>query len=138
MLFDTLLGQVSLEELLSILGHEIGHWKLWHSASGFLVSQLYLLCALGAFAAFAEQQALFQAFGFAGGGFAGGGFAGRPVIVARVLFSQTRWAPVDKVRLIICVCLFVCLFVVFKLIICIGFLVGYNYMYVGVDASIEL
>jgi Zn-dependent protease with chaperone function len=30
-LFDTLLKQVETPELLAILGHEIGHWKLWHT-----------------------------------------------------------------------------------------------------------
>ena len=28
-LFDTLIKQVEQNELLAILGHEIGHWALW-------------------------------------------------------------------------------------------------------------
>ncbi|CAE7572696.1 FACE1 [Symbiodinium microadriaticum] len=39
-LFDTLIEQVDLSELLSILGHEIGHWRLWHTLQGFLISQV--------------------------------------------------------------------------------------------------
>jgi STE24 endopeptidase len=40
-LFDTLLKQVEMPELLAILGHEIGHWKLWHTMQGFIISQVY-------------------------------------------------------------------------------------------------
>jgi STE24 endopeptidase len=39
-LFDTLLKQVEMPELLAILGHEIGHWKLWHTMQGFIISQV--------------------------------------------------------------------------------------------------
>ena len=45
-LYDTLLKQVNKEELLAILGHEIGHWKLWHTIQGFVISQLYTFCLL--------------------------------------------------------------------------------------------
>jgi STE24 endopeptidase len=39
-LFDTLIKQVKLPELLAILGHEIGHWKLGHTIQGFIISQV--------------------------------------------------------------------------------------------------
>ena len=29
-----------MPELLAILGHEIGHWKLWHTLQGFVISQV--------------------------------------------------------------------------------------------------
>ena len=32
-LFDTLMNQVSDGEILAILGHELGHWKLGHTLS---------------------------------------------------------------------------------------------------------
>lgn len=35
-LFDTLIKQVTQDELLAILGHEIGHWALWHTAQVLL------------------------------------------------------------------------------------------------------
>ncbi len=44
MLYDTLIQQVDKPELLAILGHEIGHWRLWHTVQGFVISQLYVFC----------------------------------------------------------------------------------------------
>jgi STE24 endopeptidase len=32
--------QVEKNELLAILGHEIGHWRLWHTIQGFVVMQV--------------------------------------------------------------------------------------------------
>lgn len=43
-LFDTLIKQVEMPELLAILGHEIGHWKLGHTIQGFIISQASCLC----------------------------------------------------------------------------------------------
>jgi len=42
-LYDTLLKQVNLDELLAILGHEIGHWKLWHTIQVSLINKFYPL-----------------------------------------------------------------------------------------------
>ena len=39
-LYDTLIKQVTEPELLAILGHEIGHWKLGHTIQGFIISQV--------------------------------------------------------------------------------------------------
>ena len=39
-LFDTLLKQVTTEEIVAILGHEIGHWALWHTIQGFVIAQV--------------------------------------------------------------------------------------------------
>ena len=40
-LYDTLIEQVETPELLAILGHEIGHWKLNHTQQGFIISQVW-------------------------------------------------------------------------------------------------
>lgn len=55
-MYDTLIDQVELPELLAILGHEIGHWQLSHALQGFVVVQvnfnivleglLYLKCIM--------------------------------------------------------------------------------------------
>lgn len=39
-IFDTLIKQVELPELLAIVGHEIGHWQLSHTLQGFFISQV--------------------------------------------------------------------------------------------------
>eukprot|EP00984_Skeletonema_dohrnii_P013602 scaffold5634_cov116-Skeletonema_dohrnii-CCMP3373.AAC.4 len=38
-LFDTLMTQVSNDEILAILGHELGHWKMGHTVTNFVVTQ---------------------------------------------------------------------------------------------------
>mmetsp|Transcript_27667 Transcript_27667/g.38113 ORF Transcript_27667/g.38113 Transcript_27667/m.38113 type:complete len:472 (-) Transcript_27667:1008-2423(-) len=90
-LYDTLLKQVNLDELLAILGHEIGHWKLWHTVQGFFISQLYTFCLFLAFSFVQHTPDLFTAFGFH--------YTvdqPMPVFVGLMLFSQTFWSPVDK------------------------------------------
>lgn len=89
-LYDTLLKQVNKEELLAILGHEIGHWKLWHTVQGFFISQLYTFCLFAAFAHVQHTPSLFTAFGFQYS-------ENIAVFVGLMLFSQTFWQPVEKV-----------------------------------------
>ena len=40
-LYDTLMEQVHDDEILAILGHELGHWKLGHTLTNFGVTQVY-------------------------------------------------------------------------------------------------
>ena len=40
MIYDTLINQVTQDELLAILGHEIGHWRLWHTLQNFVITQV--------------------------------------------------------------------------------------------------
>lgn len=90
-LFDTLISQVNNNEILAILGHELGHWKLGHTLSSFAVTQLYFGAAFYFFALTYGSKDLPAAFGFDD--------ANRPVptIISLLIFFQTLWAPVDKV-----------------------------------------
>lgn len=91
-MYDTLMKQVELPELLAILGHEIGHWKLWHTAQGFVITQLYIFCLFLSFSYVQNSRSLFAAFGFAYDG-----SVQLPVFVGLMLFAQTFWSPVEKV-----------------------------------------
>uniref|UniRef100_A0A7S2KZA2 CAAX prenyl protease n=1 Tax=Leptocylindrus danicus TaxID=163516 RepID=A0A7S2KZA2_9STRA len=88
-LFDTLLKQVHDDEILAILGHELGHWKLGHTLQSFFVTQLYTGSAFYVFSLCFNSHELYNAFGFDG--------MRVPTIIALLLFFQTLWAPVDKV-----------------------------------------
>ena len=83
-LFDTLLTQVTQGELLAILGHEIGHWSLWHTVQGFVISQLYTFGLFYSFSCMQGNAPLFSAFGFAHKG-----EEATPVFVGLVLFMST-------------------------------------------------
>jgi STE24 endopeptidase len=90
-LFDTLLTQVREDEILAILGHELGHWKLGHTLTNFATTQLYTGAAFYFFALTFGSDDLYAAFGF--------NDPNRPTatLIALMLFFQTLWAPVDKV-----------------------------------------
>jgi STE24 endopeptidase len=91
-LYDTLVEQVEQPELLAILGHEIGHWRLWHTIQGFVIAQVYSFCLFLAFSFVQNNPGLYSSFGFY--------FRPQvspPVFIGLVLFSQTFWSPVDKI-----------------------------------------
>ena len=87
-LFDTLLKQASDDEILAILGHEFGHWKLGHNLINFVVSQLYTGASFYAFSQCINSPSLYSSFGFEGNNV--------PTMIALLLFFQTLWAPIDK------------------------------------------
>eukprot|EP00934_Nitzschia_sp_Nitz4_P001831 Nitzschia sp. Nitz4//scaffold264_size26629//19172//20688//NITZ4_008238-RA/size26629-augustus-gene-0.10-mRNA-1//-1//CDS//3329544809//1831//frame0 len=90
-LFDTLMEQVHDDEILAILGHELGHWKLGHTLTNFGVTQVYFGAAFYIFSLCYQSRDLYAAFGF--------NDPSRPIptVIALLLFFQTLWAPVDKV-----------------------------------------
>jgi STE24 endopeptidase len=45
-LFDTLIGQMSQDEILAVLAHEVGHWKKRHVLKRIIQSELTALCGL--------------------------------------------------------------------------------------------
>lgn len=89
-LFDTLLEQATHDEIVAVLGHELGHWKLWHTAQGFAIQQLYTFALFFVFGKCMNDAELFASFGFASSG-----VEPLPIIIGFLLFSQTVWAPVD-------------------------------------------
>lgn len=75
-LFDTLLRQMDRDELVGVLAHEIGHYKLKHVFK-LMAAQALMLGALLFLASLALRYApLYEAFGFPANG--GGAFAGPP------------------------------------------------------------
>lgn len=90
-LFDTLLEQVEDSEILAILGHELGHWKLGHTLTNFCVTQVYFGFAFYFFSQCYASKDLYAAFGF------DDAESEVPTIIALMLFFQTLWAPVDKI-----------------------------------------
>lgn len=91
-LFDTLMEQVDDDEILAILGHELGHWSLGHTLANMVVTQTYMGAAFYSFSLCYTSNGLYRAFGF-------DDLIGSPIptIIALLLFFQTVWAPVDKI-----------------------------------------
>mmetsp|Transcript_11412 Transcript_11412/g.16832 ORF Transcript_11412/g.16832 Transcript_11412/m.16832 type:complete len:513 (-) Transcript_11412:263-1801(-) len=91
-LYDTLIKQVKESEIVAILGHELGHWKMSHTIQGFVITQIYTLVAFFVFGQVMNNNDLYTSFGFR----ASEG-ATKPVLIGLFLFFQTIWSPVDHV-----------------------------------------
>ncbi|CAM9212474.1 unnamed protein product [Discosporangium mesarthrocarpum] len=87
-LFDTLIKQATKEEIVAILGHELGHWKMSHTIQGLVISQIYMLISFSAFALASELgEPLRLSFGY----------SVPASFVTLYLFFAVMWAPVDHV-----------------------------------------
>jgi len=98
-LYDTLLEQAERDEdVVGVLAHELGHWKLGHTKRVFLASQFVLVAQLALFTLVRSCGPLYASFGFEGAGFGDGkgGESGFPFIVGMALFSHLV-APLDHV-----------------------------------------
>lgn len=62
-LFDTLLEQLSRAQLLSVLAHEMGHYKMRHVLKNLGLSALFLLAGLWVLSVLLDYPPLFRAFG---------------------------------------------------------------------------
>ena len=76
---------------MSLSTTRTGHWKMGHTVTNFVVSQLYTGAAFYAFSLCYNSTELYRAFGF--------NDDSRPVptIIALLLFFGTVWEPIDKV-----------------------------------------
>merc|ERR1719198_147140 len=63
-LFDTLLTQVTHSELVAILGHELGHWKMGHTIQMLVIGQVHMFISFFVYGFVLSQKDLYLAFGF--------------------------------------------------------------------------
>ena len=64
-LFDTLLEQMSIEQGLAVLAHEMGHYKMKHIQRMLIVQTVFLLVGLYVLSLLLDFEPLFSAFGLA-------------------------------------------------------------------------
>ena len=62
-LFDTLIEQMSLEQGLAVLAHEMGHYKMKHIQRMLIVQAVFLLLALYVVSLLLDYRPLYAAFG---------------------------------------------------------------------------
>lgn len=87
-LFDTLIEHSTVDETVAVLAHEIGHWKLSHLMKMIFFSQANLFFTFSFFAAFLENQSLYNSFGF---------YEVKPIIVGLLLFSDV-FKPIESIE----------------------------------------
>jgi len=86
---DSLKGKgCTNEEILAVLGHELGHWKLNHVLKNIIISQVHMFLMFAFFGYLYKQQLLYTAFGFA---------HEQPVLIGFMIILQFITAPYNAV-----------------------------------------
>ncbi|KAL8376267.1 hypothetical protein RB595_007388 [Gaeumannomyces hyphopodioides] len=83
-IYDTLIEKSETQEVVAVLGHELGHWKLGHTTRLFGIAQMHFLYVFTLFSVFINNNSLYADFGF----------TSHPIIIGFLLFSDAL-APMD-------------------------------------------
>lgn len=79
-IYDTLIQQCkNEEEVVAVIGHELGHWKLNHTMYSFVAMQVLTLLQFGGYTLVRNSKDLFESFGF----------QTQPVLVGLLIFQHT-------------------------------------------------
>uniref|UniRef100_A0A7N1A629 CAAX prenyl protease n=1 Tax=Kalanchoe fedtschenkoi TaxID=63787 RepID=A0A7N1A629_KALFE len=79
-LYDTLIQQCKdEEEVVAVIAHELGHWKLNHTMYSFVAVQILTFLQFGGYTLVRNSNELFQSFGF----------DTQPVLIGLILFQHT-------------------------------------------------
>lgn len=78
-LFDTLIEKSEEAEVVAVLAHELGHWKLNHISKNLGIVQAHLFWVFALFSAFVRNASLYAAFGFR---------REQPIIIGFILFNE--------------------------------------------------
>uniref|UniRef100_A0A674GEG4 CAAX prenyl protease n=1 Tax=Taeniopygia guttata TaxID=59729 RepID=A0A674GEG4_TAEGU len=76
------------EEVLAVLGHELGHWKLGHTIKNIIISQMNSFLCFFLFAVLIGQKELFAAFGF---------YDTQPTLIGLMIIFQFIFSPYNEV-----------------------------------------
>ena len=76
------------DEIVAILGHELGHWKLSHTLKNFVISQFSILISFFIFGQLMYNKEMFASFGFT---------HSTPIIIGLVIVFQAVLAPMNVV-----------------------------------------
>jgi STE24 endopeptidase len=83
-LFDTLVEQLSVDELLSVVAHEMGHYKLHHIPQRIAISVVQTGVLFLLLSVFLQVDGLFQAF-----------YVDQPAVYTGLLFFGLLYSPVE-------------------------------------------
>uniref|UniRef100_A0A8B9LMH1 CAAX prenyl protease n=1 Tax=Astyanax mexicanus TaxID=7994 RepID=A0A8B9LMH1_ASTMX len=74
-------------EVLAVLGHELGHWKLGHTIKNIIISQMNSFLCFFLFAALIGRKELFLAFGFNDS---------QPTLIGLMIIFQFIFSPYNE------------------------------------------
>jgi len=75
------------EEILAILGHELGHWKLNHILKNLAISQVNLLLSFFVFGLLMNNSMLYESFGF---------YNEMPTLIGLMIIFQFVFSPYNE------------------------------------------
>ncbi|KAG5565890.1 hypothetical protein RHGRI_001716 [Rhododendron griersonianum] len=79
-LYDTLIQQCkNVEEVVAVIAHELGHWKLNHTMYSFIAVQILTFLQFGGYTLVRNSKDLFHSFGF----------DTQPVLIGLIIFQHT-------------------------------------------------
>ncbi|GAB2271745.1 CAAX prenyl protease 1 [Dionaea muscipula] len=79
-LYDTLIEQCKvMDEVVAVIAHELGHWKLNHTMYSFISVQILTFLQFGGYTLVRNSRDLFQSFGF----------DSQPVLIGLIIFQHT-------------------------------------------------
>ncbi|KAJ2852177.1 zinc metalloprotease [Coemansia brasiliensis] len=84
-IYDTLIEQCTTDEIVAVVGHELGHWKQNHTLRMLVVAQFQILFIFFAFSCFIAEQSMYKSFGI----------DGMPVMLG-FLFFQYLYEPLGS------------------------------------------
>ncbi|CAH2222380.1 CAAX prenyl protease 1 homolog [Pelobates cultripes] len=76
------------QEVLAVLGHELGHWKLGHTVKNIVISQVNSFLCFFLFAILIGRKELFAAFGF---------YNSQPILIGLMIIFQFIFSPYNEV-----------------------------------------
>ncbi|XP_073682921.1 CAAX prenyl protease 1 homolog [Garra rufa] len=74
-------------EVLAVLGHELGHWKLGHTVKNIVISQMNSFLCFFLFAVLIVRKELFMAFGF---------HDAQPTLIGLMIIFQFIFSPYNE------------------------------------------
>ncbi len=77
------------DEILAVLAHELGHWKLNHIMKNLVIAQANLFLCFMVFALLYKDQVLYSAFGFRNS---------RPIFIGIFIIFQYIFSPYNEVN----------------------------------------
>ena len=83
-------------EILAVLGHELGHWKLNHVLKNLIISEVNIFLMFAMFGYLFQTQVLYTAFGFPDE---------RPILMGLMIIMNFIAAPYDTVLNFLMTCL---------------------------------
>ncbi|EDO31610.1 predicted protein [Nematostella vectensis] len=76
----------SNDEVLAVLGHELGHWSLSHNLKNLIISQFNTLFCFLIFGILMHEKVLYEAFGF----------NSQPVLIGLIIIFQFVFSPYNE------------------------------------------